>query len=79
MSRVMNGMRVKLNGKDRDVEPGITILQLLHQLGLHPQRVAVEVNREIVKRDQYEVHRLGEGDEIEVLQFVGGGEPRFGV
>lgn len=66
-------MRVTLNGKPKELEEAITILTLLQQLGLHPQQVAVEINRDIIKRESYESHVLHEGDEIEVLRFVGGG------
>ncbi len=66
-------MQITLNGKPRTVPDNATILTLLEELEMHPQRVAVEVNREIIKRDRYAEHRLGEYDEVEILQFVGGG------
>ncbi|HXK92311.1 MAG TPA: sulfur carrier protein ThiS [bacterium] len=66
-------MRVTLNGKPKELEEAITILTLLQQLGLHPQQVAVEINRDIIKRESYESHILHEGDEVEILRFVGGG------
>ncbi len=71
-------MRVTLNGKPKELETELTILTLLQQLGLHPQQVAVEINRDIVKRESYESHILHEGDEIEVLRFVGGGSDSLG-
>ncbi len=64
---------IQLNGKSRELNDGATVSQLLGELSLHPKRVAVEVNREILKRDAYESHQINDGDEIEVLQFVGGG------
>jgi len=67
-------MKVTLNGVQREFEDNITIKKLLEEINMHPQRVAVEVNREIVKRDKYDSHQLHDGDEIEVLQFVGGGK-----
>lgn len=67
-------MQVTINGKEREIADNSTILMMLEQLGQHPQRVAVEVNREIIKRPSYAEHVLSEGDEVEVLQFVGGGE-----
>lgn len=69
-------MNVTLNGKTQVIGDSITILQMLDNLKLHPKQVAVEVNREIVKRDQFENRRLSEGDEIEILRFVGGGSQR---
>jgi thiamine biosynthesis protein ThiS len=66
-------MRVTVNGKEREIPDHSTILTLIEHIGRHPQRVAVEVNREIIKRPLYETHQLAEGDVIEILQFVGGG------
>lgn len=67
-------MRIQINGKDKEIQDNSTILNLLEHLGQHPQKVAVEVNREIIKRDRYSHHHLQQGDEIEILQFVGGGQ-----
>ncbi|MDP8245949.1 MAG: sulfur carrier protein ThiS [Candidatus Hinthialibacter antarcticus] len=64
---------IQLNGKPKEIQQDCTVMQLLEQLALHHKRVAVEINREILKRDAYEEHRIKDGDEIEVLQFVGGG------
>jgi len=66
-------MKVVLNGNQTQLPSPYTIADLLKQLDRHPQRVAVEVNREIIKRDNYSNHTLNDGDEVEVLQFVGGG------
>ncbi|MEW6236379.1 MAG: sulfur carrier protein ThiS [Candidatus Omnitrophota bacterium] len=66
-------MNITVNGKSIEIEENANILQLLSRLDLHPQRVAVEVNRAIVKRGAYDSHTLTKGDEIEILQFVGGG------
>lgn len=66
-------MKVVLNGNQAELPSQSTISDLLKKLDRHPQRVAVEVNREIIKRDNYSSHTLQDGDEIEVLQFVGGG------
>jgi len=52
---------------------GLTITGLIEVLGLTQRRVAVEVNREIVGREQYGTHALAEGDQIEIVHFVGGG------
>jgi len=66
-------MNITLNGKTKEIGDNITISQLLDEVDLHPQQVAVEVNREIVKRDRFEEHQLSDGDELEILSFVGGG------
>ncbi len=66
-------MRIRLNGDVRDVADGLTILQLLDHLGVDPRRVAVEHNVTIIKRDRYATTTINDGDEVEVVNFVGGG------
>ncbi len=66
-------MTIRLNGEDREVGEGITVGRLLEELGLHPQRVAVQRNLEIVRRADYEGVVLQSGDRIEVLTFMAGG------
>ena len=66
-------MEIRLNGKMRDVEQDITIHQLLDSLKLHPLRVAVQVNEDIIKRDRYEEVILKSGDTVEVLTIMAGG------
>ena len=64
---------IVLNGEPRTVPEGQTILALLNELKLDPERVAVELNRRIVKRLQWESAALPPGAEVEIVQFVGGG------
>lgn len=66
-------MQIILNGKPREVQDATTVKKLLEDLGLHPMRVAVQVNLDIVKRDRYESVVLNPGDTIEVLTFAAGG------
>lgn len=66
-------MQVAINGELREVEPGITVAGLLRNLGLDGGPVAVERNREIVPRALHASTNLCEGDQLEVVQFVGGG------
>ena len=66
-------IQVRLNGKDRDVEPGQTVHKLLESLDLHPGMIVVELNKEILSRDAYDEHQVQEGDTIELVHFVGGG------
>ena len=66
-------IQVRVNGKDRDIEPGQTVHTLLESLELHPGMVVVELNNEILGRDAYDEHRVREGDTIELVHFVGGG------
>jgi len=72
MERVI-AMEITLNGKTREVADAITITQLLDELKLHPLRVAVQVNLDIIKRDRYEAATLQPGDTVEVLTFMAGG------
>jgi sulfur carrier protein len=66
-------MQVRLNGELREVPDGVTVAGLLTQLGVKAPRVAVEVNETVVTRDRYPEHRIGPGDSIEIVAFVGGG------
>lgn len=66
-------MEIRLNGKAREVADAITVRGLLDELKLQPLRVAVQVNMDIVKREQYEKVALQPGDTVEVLTFMSGG------
>ncbi len=66
-------MQIRLNGKVREVAEGITVRRLLDELGLHPMRVAVQRNLDIIKRERYEEVVLQPGDTVEVLTFIAGG------
>lgn len=66
-------MRVYVNDKTESLEPGTTIAELLARFELAPQRVAVEVNEELVKRAGYADARLSEDDRVEIVTMVGGG------
>jgi len=66
-------MNVQLNGEENEVREGSTVAVLLDSLGIGQERVAVEVNLDIVPRARYGTHVINEGDRIEIVQFVGGG------
>ena len=66
-------MRIRVNGDPLELAGEISILQLLEQLQIDPRRVAVEHNLTIVKRDKYAATTIADGDEIEIVNFVGGG------
>lgn len=65
-------MTIILNGKDYETASETTILALLVQLKLTPDKVAIELNKRLVRSAQYD-RQLVEGDAIEVVTFVGGG------
>ena len=66
-------MKIVLNGEATVVPDDLTVRGLLDHLKISAGRVAVEVNRAIVRRDLHDAHRLADGDLIEVVTFVGGG------
>ena len=65
-------MKLTINGQEQTFAP-ITLAQLIEQLGMKQDRVAVELNRNIVPRDQWAETNLAEGDHLEIVHFVGGG------
>jgi thiamine biosynthesis protein ThiS len=64
---------IVLNGEARTAPEGQTILGLLRELGIDPERVAVELDRRIVKQPRWAETELRAGAEVEIVQFVGGG------
>jgi len=66
-------MTLHINGEQREFPDGLTVAALVAHLGMKPDRVAVELNLEIVPRTQWETTRLKDEDKIEVVHFVGGG------
>ena len=66
-------MRLTINGKEQTLDDGLTLAQLVEQLGMKSDRVAVERNREIVPRAQWGDTSLSDGDRLEIVHFVGGG------
>ena len=66
-------LHIVVNGQPHAIQPGQTILGLLRQLDLDPARVAVELDRRIVKQAHWQDTVLDSGAQIEIVQFVGGG------
>ena len=66
-------MRLIINGKEQTFDDGLNLAQLVEQLGMKGDRVAVELNREIISRTQWPETRLNDGDKLEIVHFVGGG------
>jgi thiamine biosynthesis protein ThiS len=66
-------VRIEVNGEPRELEEGTTVGGLVRQLALAPERLAVELNREVVRRPLWDATPLAEGDKIEIVHFVGGG------
>lgn len=66
-------MRVELNGDPKELDEGTNLSSLVQQLALAPERVAVELNREVVRRADWPTTQLADGDRVEIVHFVGGG------
>jgi sulfur carrier protein len=69
-------MKLQINGEPREFPAPLSLIALLEQLGMKADRVAVELNRGIVPREQWVQTNLGDGDHLEIVQFVGGGNLR---
>ena len=66
-------LRLTVNGKPQTAPPGTTVAGLLALMGVDPGRVAVERNEDVVPRKTWAEALLGEGDQIEIVAFIGGG------
>ncbi|MCA1590350.1 MAG: sulfur carrier protein ThiS [Acidobacteria bacterium] len=66
-------IEIYLNGERREVQVETTLAQLLDVCNLPSRRVAVELNKDVVRRDAWESTRLSNQDRVEVVHFVGGG------
>ncbi|MBI4442751.1 MAG: sulfur carrier protein ThiS [Acidobacteria bacterium] len=66
-------MEILINGENREVPSPINLQELIRLLELKEDRVAVELNREIVRREKWAQTPLREQDRLEIVQFVGGG------
>jgi thiamine biosynthesis protein ThiS len=69
-------LKLQINGQERafpDAPAFFTLAALVESLGMKPDRVAVELNRNIVPRDQWPQTPLTDGDRLELVHFVGGG------
>lgn len=66
-------MLITLNGQSHEVNLQASLSDLLNQLNLQGQRLAIEVNKEVIARSRHEQFTLSEGDQVEIIQAVGGG------
>jgi thiamine biosynthesis protein ThiS len=64
---------VQLNGESREVRDRATLEDLISELSLPPARIAIELNKDVVRRGKWAETTLAEGDRIEIVHFVGGG------
>jgi len=68
-------MQITLNGESRDITAGMTVADLLRDIGIEPRKVAVERNLEIVSKSSYDTTPVEDGDRFEIVHFIGGGSP----
>lgn len=67
-------LRLFINGESKDFPNNpVSLAELITQLDLPASRIAIELNRAVVRRSEWEVTRLNDGDRIEIVHFVGGG------
>ena len=70
-------MRLVINGEEKEFDQISTLSSLVDQLGLKSDRLAIELNRDIVPRASWERTELHDGDRLEIVHFVGGGLSPF--
>jgi sulfur carrier protein len=69
----MAAIRIFLNGETREIPPQIKLEELLELFSLPKQRIAIELNNDVVRRSNWQDVSIHDGDKIEVVHFVGGG------
>ena len=69
----MPNMKIILNGETETVPDQLTLIELIRSRDLSSKRYAVEINEQLIPRSQHEGHKLQEGDNIEIVQAIGGG------
>jgi thiamine biosynthesis protein ThiS len=66
-------IHVAVNGETKTIPAGLSVLKLLRLLEIDPERVAVELDRQIVRQPAWDSTEVGLGSQLEIVQFVGGG------
>ena len=66
-------MKITLNGDPFELSAPLTVSELLSHLQIDPRRVAIEHNLVVIRRNTFDTTRLAEGDQVEIVNFVGGG------
>jgi thiazole synthase len=66
-------LRITVNGEPLEIAEPLPLVALLAQLKIDPRRVAVEHNLVVVKKDRYDATLVNDGDQVEIVNFVGGG------
>lgn len=66
-------LRIQVNGEPREVNDGSSLPELIAELQLKPQQIAIELNQQVIRRAHWATTMLRDGDRIEIVHFVGGG------
>ena len=66
-------MKLHINGEIRTFDAPVSVLEVLRAMNLPSQKIAVELNLEIVPKSAYETQMVAAGDRIEIVHFIGGG------
>jgi len=69
----LNVAKIQLNGDPYEINDGANLNKLLNKLKIQKNKVAIEVNGEIVEKNKYQNLILNKGDKVEIVQFIGGG------
>ena len=69
----LNVAKIQLNGDPYEINNGTNLNELLNKLKIQKNKVAIEVNGEIVEKNKYTKLILNKGDKVEIVQFIGGG------
>ena len=66
-------MQVLINGETRKIENELNLRELLEKLELPTERIAIELNKDVIRKKDWETIKISESDKIEIIHFVGGG------
>ena len=69
----LNVAKIQLNGSPYEIHNGTNLNELLNKLKIQKNKVAIEVNGEIVEKNKYQKVILNKGDKVEIVHFIGGG------
>lgn len=65
-----------INGEETELTDGVSVQEMVEKLDMKPARLAVEVNRRIIRKAEWGSTSLSDGDKVEIVHFVGGGNSR---
>jgi len=66
-------LKLLINGENKEFANGLSLEEIIRQLGVRKETVVAEVNRQIIQTDKRAALKLSDGDQVELIQFVGGG------